>query len=387
MNPGNPNSRRSSLFNSQPGPIASTSSAAQPPPSKKKRPSHSAINHPPPSESSPPAFDGPGVPDLGKVRAYAACKSCRLKKVKCLPGPASQRAGEPPGTCHQCAQAGSDCTYPPTRDRAAYSRQYVQNLEGRVQALEGIQARLMPLLQAYEGGGGGGGGMRDIKDILNDDGSDQRGYQPGMPYRVSDHPPPHDNDPRNEDEVGSNPDGDVDPTGDGEDFGEDNNGGQMTQDEHGNYRWIGSSNTLSLLDSFNPTTSPTQRPTPHPNQAPRNNNSNPYFAPVAGSGVINVLPTVDEVMYPEAGAAEDMIDAYFREIHPILPIMIEREFREAYAALMRRRAAGVVETSGMVRPAIGFSSVMGNSRREILANHSSSFQWYLPCSLWVKESW
>lgn len=298
---------------------------------KKKRPSHSAISHSV-SETSPPPFDS--QQDVGKSRAYSACKACRVKKVKCLPGEAATRLGDPPGACSQCIAGSSECVYPPTRDRAAYSRQYVQNLEGRVQALEAIQNRMMPLIEAYEEGEG-------LMSLKKESDGERLGENPG-----SQRPQPRQSQYVNHDEredEGSNQGGD-DGDPDAEDFGQDH--GQMTQDEHGNYRWIGASNTLSLLDSFTPT-SPHNRPIPNPDQPPRNG-TNPYFAPVAGSGVINVLPTVDEVMYPEPEAAEEMIDAYFREIHPILPIMIETEFREAYAALCDRRAKGVPETSGMV---------------------------------------
>lgn len=39
--------------------------------------------------------------------------------------------------------------------------------------------------------------------------------------------------------------------------------GQITQDDRGNYRWIGSSSTLSLLDSFSGQQLPNVRPLPH----------------------------------------------------------------------------------------------------------------------------
>ncbi|KAI9633949.1 fungal-specific transcription factor domain-containing protein [Dioszegia hungarica] len=325
MDPRTFDPRRGAPFSSGslPGPSVLQLPAAP----KKKRASQSAPTHAA-IESSPPGFDGP--PDLTKVRAYAACKSCRLKKIKCLPGPSAPSKGGdangPPGPCQQCTQASLECTYPPTRDRAAYSRQYVQNLESRVQALEVVNARLLPMLDAFERGEG-----MELKVMQNGEGAGERyGYPHQEPTGY--HPAQAD-------------DGDDDPDADGDEFDHEHNNGQMTQDERGNYRWIGASNTLSLLDSFNPT-SPHQRPEPLPGRQPTSGD-NPYFAPVAGSGVINVLPTVDEVVYPEARAAEEMIDAYFREIHPILPIMIEREFREAYAALMQRRSAGVLEKSGM----------------------------------------
>lgn len=118
--------------------------------------------------------------------------------------------------------------------------------------------------------------------------------------------------------------------------------GQITQDERGNYRWIGSSNTISLLDSFS--NQPLQTPlssTPHTHTPDRN----PYFGPVAGSGVVKALPGVDEVSYPTHRAAREMVDAFFSDVHPTLPVVLEYEFRQEFDALMDRRSRGEVETS------------------------------------------
>ena len=118
--------------------------------------------------------------------------------------------------------------------------------------------------------------------------------------------------------------------------------GQITQDERGNYRWIGSSNTLSLLDSFSG--QPLQTPlsaTPHTHTP----DLNPYFGPVAGSGVVKALPGVDEVSYPTHRAAREMVDAFFSDVHPTLPVVIEYEFRQEFDNLMDRRSRGEVETS------------------------------------------
>lgn len=201
----------------------------------------------------------------------------------------------------------------------------------------------MPMLEAFERGSG----MEVLKSENVDLGSLPSSTYPPLAVRTDglDHAP-----------AGADED---DQSNSEEDFGEDT--GQMTQDEHGNYRWIGSSNTLSLLDSFTPAT-PHHRAPPLPGQSGQparpssSAGSNPYFARVAGSGVIKALPTVDEVMYPEPKAAAEMIDAYFKEIHPILPIMIEQEFRDAYAALLERRSRGVAETSGIVSCTSPFAS-------------------------------
>jgi hypothetical protein len=220
--------------------------------------------------------------------------------------------------------AGSECVYPPTRDRAAYSRQYVQNLEARVQALEGVWGRIVPVLEAFEGGSSGllGGGT-----------SNGGTSHPPIPMPTLPAPMQDDDD----DEDGASDRHSL----------ED---GQITQDERGNYRWIGSSNTLSLLDSFSG--QPLQTPlssTPHTHTPDRN----PYFGPVAGSGVVKALPGVDEVSYPTHRAAREMVDAFFSDVHPTLPVVIEYEFRQEFDALMDRRSRGEVETSSQtVRPRV-----------------------------------
>jgi hypothetical protein len=140
--------------------------------------------------------------------------------------------------------------------------------------------------------------------------------------------------------------------------------GQITQDERGNYRWIGPSNTLSLLDNFSSRhpevangaeTNILIPDTPNRSEAP-SRNSNPYFGPVAGAGVVKALPTVDEVSYPSREAAEEMVDAFFSEVHPCLPTLIEHDFRTKFKELMDRKANGEIVGGG------GVSEVVESSR-------------------------
>lgn len=131
-----------------------------------------------------------------------------------------------------------------------------------------------------------------------------------------------------------------------EEQSEMDDGGQMTQDERGNYRWIGSSNTLSLLDSFSHTRSPHEPTPPIPGSIEAGHN--PYFGHVAGSGVVKALPGVDEVNYPDTVEAAEMVDAFFREVHPVLPVLEEKAFREGYRGLMERRARQQPEIPGGV---------------------------------------
>ena len=171
------------------------------------------------------------------------------------------------------------------------------------------------MLEAFEGGSSGMGGSKN--------GSTSQSHLP-----IPQLPPPMQEDEEPEDDAVSDRQSMED--------------GQITQDERGNYRWIGSSNTLSLLDSFSGQNHQTPlSSTPHAHTPDRN----PYFGPVAGSGVVKALPGVDEVSYPTHRAAREMVDAFFSDVHPTLPVVLEYEFRQEFDALMDRRSRGEVETS------------------------------------------
>ncbi|WVN84929.1 uncharacterized protein L203_100065 [Cryptococcus depauperatus CBS 7841] len=325
---------------------------------------YEAHNHPPP----PPRQSSLASAKKGKqkrssfssehnpgstVRAFSACKNCRNKKIKCQPGlplsgvgtpsihPRSPSSLENPGAnlsaCQQCVQAGLECTYPPTRDRAAYSRQYVANLEARVQSLEILQARIIPMLEAYEAGS-----EDDIKPVPFD-----------LPTRALPNPA-----------KGLEGENEVGPPSDEPSNSEVEDAGQITQDDRGNYRWIGSSNTLSLLDSFSGRP-PSRSVAPHTQSTqtepaicdvstldkPARDN-NPYFGPVAGSGVVKALPDINEVQYPTKEKALEMIDAFFSEVHPCLPVVLEHDFRRNFWSLLQAREKGDLSWGG------GFISVV-----------------------------
>lgn len=76
--------------------------------------------------------------------------------------------------------------------------------------------------------------------------------------------------------------------------------------------------------------------------------SNPYFGPVAGSGVIKALSPVDEMQYPSVKKSTEMVDASFQEVHPCLPVLLEHEFRRDFRGLMEARAKGDLSWGGGV---------------------------------------
>ena len=219
-----------------------------------------------------------------------------------------------------------------------------------MQALEQLSGRLGPLLEAYERGA--------LADLVPDP-ARHDGTAASADVRRANGLP---SDARPDETDGAVGDETVD-SGMGEegDDADEEITGQLTQDDRGNYRWIGSSNTLSLLGEFHP--QPHRNNSGHSQkslqQAVREDGAGAeaedgdggdesggkvIFGPVAGSGVVMALPSVDEVNYPPPEAAEAMVEAFFHEVYPVLPLVLEYEFREEFAELMRRRKAGILET-------------------------------------------
>lgn len=292
----------------QPQAQAQATSANRPPATKKRARQSS-------DAAAGPSTASGNAGDLSKVRAFAACRACRQKKVKCLPGPATGAGGA--AACQQCTMSGAECEYQPTRDRAAYSRAYVQDLSGRVQALEAMQTRLLPLLAAFEGGKLPPGLAQRfaLHSADGTDSDDERGV------RSRRHSPVGDNDEESR---------------------------RFLTDDRGNYRWIGASNTLSLMNSFvgdsrelpsRVTYNPVHDES-HLDEDDSPPNSHPYFAPVTGAGIIRAIPGVDSVTFPPRADAERMLNAYFEEVHPVLPILLEPDFRDRFNALMDKVEQG-----------------------------------------------
>lgn len=322
------------------------SGGAPPRPAGKPRKSQPAQ-----APSPTPSDQANGGASDPKIRAYAACKSCRVKKIKCLPGPvtSSTPAGQP-GPCTQCTQSNAECIYPPTRDRAAYSRQYVQNLESRVSELERGWARMRGALEAWEMERGvkREPDMRHPHEMYDLD----RAYADEGDMELDEHEhervaqTPAYRSAGRAMHIHSIP---VSP--------HPENTGELTHDERGQFRWIGSSNTLSLMDSFadaqpenadlkvhispRPDNAPPPLEAGRPSMATRA--SNPLFAPVAGSGLVKALPSLNEVVYPSIEEAHEMFDAYFQEVHACLPVVNSVECRRRFEALMDKRASGQAE--------------------------------------------
>ncbi|WWD18291.1 hypothetical protein CI109_102741 [Kwoniella shandongensis] len=317
--------------------------------------------------SSPPAAPYKQTLELGNTRASTACKVCRARKVKCIPGSTSFSSidSSQTGPCMNCLQAGSgdNCTYPVSKDRAAFTRQYVQNLEARVQALETLCQRFTPIFADYEAEKTQRGNKRQkVMPRMSHEANISsltdpvESTQPSFEARHVDAATQH--------RVAA---GEANlPVGGEATIKPD---GKWTQDELGNYRWLGPHNTLSILDSFSPESSnPSPTTTPagaatgvgpshtssyahgsshgngfgigHTERSNTNTNTNAYFEGVEETGLLERLLPLDKLQFPEEKVALEMIDAFYSDVHPILPVVPEHRFRPNYTRMMDRHKRG-----------------------------------------------
>ncbi|KAI0316712.1 fungal-specific transcription factor domain-containing protein [Amylostereum chailletii] len=268
------------------------------------------------TEEPPLPTDGGQRPvPLQRRRVWRACESCRRKKIKC--------DGTEP-TCSQCSSSGSQCTWLQTKDRAALSRHYVQELEARLLHMESLFSQIAPVL-----------------DHLGQSANAPPGAQPPqspatsaaaasaasiIQSLVDKDKASHVTDNR------STPDSSAsvkieDDVVDGL--------GQLALDEHGHMRWIGGSSTMSLIQSFKAATS-----APHFRVSPMaEDTSTPnklYFPASVFFGKVRALPGPEEVEYPDRDLADTLVDAYFTRFHFLCPVLDKPTFLRQYAFLMDR---------------------------------------------------
>ncbi|KAM6495549.1 Fungal specific transcription factor domain containing protein [Amanita muscaria] len=254
-----------------------------------------------------PADAGQKPLQLQRRRVWRACESCRRKKIKC-------DGCEP--TCSQCTASGSQCTWLQTKDRAALSRQYVQELEARLLHMESVFSQITPVLEQL--GPSVNGGVPILASTSSNptpkaenpgpsssSSSEQHGSEPSTPIKA-------------EDDVS-------------ESFG------QLALDEYGHMRWIGGSSTMSLIQSFRAlTTSPLHRisPAEEDPRAPGPSVNKLYFPASVFFGKIHALPGPEDVEYPERDLADKLVEAYFTRLHFLMPVLDKPSFLDHYRHLM-----------------------------------------------------
>lgn len=258
---------------------------------------------------------------LQRRRVFRACESCRRKKIKC-------DGCEP--TCAQCVASGSQCNWLQTKDRAALSRHYVQELEARLVHMESLFTQIAPVLDKI--------GPLPNGATVTELASQKVTSIPGTNVPI--HAQPH--------HAGSTASADS-PRGslngdevllikrEEDDFND--SFGQLALDEHGHKRWIGGSSTISLIKSFRAVTASSpvlHRVSPmedDPN-APGPSVNKLYFPASVFFGKVRALPGAEEVEYPERDLADKMIHAYFKRYHSLIPVLDKPTFLRQYNYVM-----------------------------------------------------
>ena len=249
--------------------------------------------------------------------------------------------------------SGSQCTWLQTKDRAALSQQYVddfslfltlyesclifsyvQELEARLLDMESLFSQIAPVLEQI------GPSANIVASSVPTSAATIVSEAPAPP--TSNFPSFIPNVPSSEPD--SNPSL-------GDDFRE--SCGQLALDEYGHMRWIGSSSTMSLIQSFRALTlSPSHRvslleedlhaPVPSVNKL--------YFPAAVFFGKVHALPVPEEVEYPERDLADKLVsdrpshfvldaehfqvEAYFARFHFLMPVIDKPSFLRRYENIM-----------------------------------------------------
>nr|GAT53936.1 predicted protein [Mycena chlorophos] len=238
---------------------------------------------------------------LQRRRVWRACESCRRKKIKC--------DGVEP-ECSGCKASGSQCTWLQTKDRAALSRHYVQELEARLLHMEGLFQQLAPVLEQL-GPLPDGTSVADLTSAAATVNAAPLPPRPGSQKERSATVPIK----AEEDDVS-------------ESFG------QLALDEYGHMRWIGGSSTMSLIQSFKAlTSSPLQRrisPMEEDPLAPGPSVNKLYFPASVYFGKVRALPGPEEVEWPPRDLADKLVNAYFSRYHFLNPVIDKPSFLRKY---------------------------------------------------------
>ncbi|KAF8845712.1 hypothetical protein BDN67DRAFT_961332 [Paxillus ammoniavirescens] len=257
---------------------------------------------------------------LQRRRVWRACESCRRKKIKC-------DGCEP--TCAQCQSSGSQCTWLQTKDRAALSRHYVQELEARLLHMESLFSQITPVLEqlgpslGLQPPAGSSTTPDNIEGSLPPASAvlQAMSSKAAADTRTEDSSSPESSGIKMEDDVS-------------ESFG------QLALDEHGHLRWMGGSSTMSLIQSFRAlTTNPLHRVSPMEEdpRAPGPSVNKLYFPASIFFGKIHALPGAEEVEYPDEDLCDKLVEAYFERFHFLMPVLDKPLFMARYRHLMGRR--------------------------------------------------
>ncbi|KAG8747234.1 hypothetical protein FRC10_001850 [Ceratobasidium sp. 414] len=249
-------------------------------------------------------------PDLGlkpvqlqRRRVWRACEGCRSscamaslgrrKKIKC--------DGREP-TCSQCSLSGNTCTWIQTKDRAALSRHYVQELEARLLHMEGLlgnngivvdPSSRTDALSRPSSAAPGSAAAPIVSPTAPPRPQSAAGSAPGSPESDT---------LSTEDELFEASVPRIKKEEDEENVADQF--GQLALDGHGQLRWIGGSSTMSLIEAFHSMSADPGATPPSASKTPRLNVL--YFPPSVVPGKLAALPGAEEVEYPERDLADKL---------------------------------------------------------------------------------
>lgn len=248
----------------------------------------------------------------------------RRKKIKC-------DGNEP--TCTQCVTSKSQCTWLQTKDRAALSRQYVidhrssgispianlsflryvQELETRLLHMETLFNQVTPILEQLGQSENASASSSTSPSPAHIPPSSAAVIQKVLPQmqEMRCATPPSPPEPKRTVKFEEEPAEVV-----SEAFE------QLALDEHGHFRWIGNSSTMSLIQSFRAlTASPLHRVSPMEDdpRSPIPSANKLYFPASVFFGQVRALPGVGEVEYPSRDLADALVSVPF-EVFPLKPL-------------------------------------------------------------------
>lgn len=280
------------------------------------------------AQDQQPSTDAGQKPvQLQRRRVWRACENCRRKKIKC--------DGTEP-VCSQCSSGNAQCTWLQTKDRAALSRHYVQELEARLMHMEEVFKQVAPIVEVIEKAPNGG--QAPVQSILAALKA-QNGAAANQQQQQSPSPPnTYARRERASSEQSTSPmPKSPSVTSSKEEEEVSDAFGQLALDDHGHLRWIGGSSTMSLIQSFRAlTTSPLSRVSPAEEDphSPGPSANKLYFPASVYFGNFTSLPGADEVEYPERDLADKLVDAFFTRLHFLIPVVDKPSFLDAYKELM-----------------------------------------------------
>ncbi|KAH7345267.1 fungal-specific transcription factor domain-containing protein [Rhizoctonia solani] len=266
-------------------------------------------------------------PDIGlkpvqlqRRRVWRACEGCRRKKIKC--------DGREP-TCSQCSLTGNTCTWIQTKDRAALSRHYVQELEARLLHMESLLGNngivVDPTSRPEVVSRPASAAANAVAPIV---------VSPTVPPRphsaAGSAPGSPDSTLSTEDELFEAAVPRIKKEDDEENVADQF--GQLALDGHGQLRWIGGSSTMSLIEAFHSMSADPGATPPPASKTPRLNVL--YFPPSVIPGKLSALPGAEEVEYPERDLADKLVDTYFEKFHHTMPCIDKLSFLSNYSKLM-----------------------------------------------------